>query len=189
MPLSAPGLIPARPPPHVGRPRRLGRSHRQRPGRNRRGGRPGTPVSATTNFRRWKGQTGRSSRHPTSQDIGSPDNAAGECLVMSRAAIDGPQVALSLRGVVHTKAPLRCNAEYPQPPPMAVATHVLGHAKCSHAASQGACSTSSTKTPPASLGWTKLIRVPAVPRCGRSYNSRSPRERNAALTASRSLTR
>lgn len=49
---------------------------------------------------------------------------------------------------------------------------------------QPAGSTNSTSTPPASLGCTKLIREPAVPRRGESYSSRSPRSCSAAQAAS-----
>ncbi len=48
-------------------------------------------------------------------------------------------------------------------------------------------STSSTSTPPASLGWTKLTREPEVPRRGSSYSSRRPRARRTSATASTSL--
>ena len=41
-------------------------------------------------------------------------------------------------------------------------------------------STSSTSTPPASLGWMKLIRESAVPRLGASYSRRTPRSRRIA---------
>ena len=50
-------------------------------------------------------------------------------------------------------------------------------------------STSSTRMPPASLGWMKLIRLPAVPRRGSSYSRRIPRSRSVADTASTSSTR
>src|SRR4051794_11325122 len=50
-------------------------------------------------------------------------------------------------------------------------------------------STSSTRTPPASLGCTKLTREPAVPRRGSSYNSRRPRSRSTDATVSTSVTR
>jgi hypothetical protein len=53
----------------------------------------------------------------------------------------------------------------------------------------GPGSTSSTSTPPASLGWTKFTRLPAVPRRGSSYSSRSPRLRRTAATCSTSVTR
>ena len=50
-------------------------------------------------------------------------------------------------------------------------------------------STSSMSTPPASLGCTKLIRLPAVPNRGSSYSSRRPRSRSTAETCSTSVTR
>ncbi len=50
-------------------------------------------------------------------------------------------------------------------------------------------STSSTSTPPASLGWMKLIREFEVPRRGSSYRRRTPRSRRIAETSSTSVTR
>lgn len=55
--------------------------------------------------------------------------------------------------------------------------------------SSEAGSTSSTSTPPASLGWMKLIREFAVPRRGASYSNRTPCSRSRSDSASRSLTR
>ncbi len=52
----------------------------------------------------------------------------------------------------------------------------------------GAASTSSTRTPIASFGCTKLTREPAVPRRGSSYSSRTPRARSSADAASMSST-
>ena len=45
------------------------------------------------------------------------------------------------------------------------------------------------ETPPASLGWMKLMRESAVPRFGASYSSRRPRSRRIAETCSTSVTR
>jgi hypothetical protein len=53
---------------------------------------------------------------------------------------------------------------------------------------QRAASTSSTSTPIASLGCTKLTRDPAVPRFASSYSRRTPRPRRSAVTASMSST-
>ena len=84
-------------------------------------------------------------------------------------------------------------------PPLAIA-HAPGHMLITDArdsdylleslsARVAAGSTSSTSTPPASLGCTKLIRLSAVPRRGSSYSSRRPRSRRIADTWSRSVTR
>jgi hypothetical protein len=50
-------------------------------------------------------------------------------------------------------------------------------------------STSSMSTPPASLGWMKLIRAFAVPLRGVSYSNRTPWSRSRSESASRSPTR
>src|SRR5205085_1976584 len=87
--------------------------------------------------------------------------------------------------VLHVSAPASGAARPPRTLP-------TGNRRChdgvTYLSSRGAGSTSSTSTPPASLGCTKFTRLPDVPRRGSSYSSRSPRSRSTAETCSTSVT-